>query len=150
MTGFNSTLSRSLGPSVIGVASREMDNLFDRLFYSEGGRSPRSWMPPVSVWEEGKHYHLEMDLPGTSREEIEITFEDGRLKISATRTQGNQNGERRYLHDERWWGEISRSIAVPDSVDVESIHATYRDGVLHVELAKRPEVLPKKIEIAAK
>lgn len=150
MTGFNSTLSRSLGPNVIGVASREMDDLFDRLFHSHGnGNTARQWMPPITVWEEGEYYHLDMDLPGFAGNDIDLTFEDGRLKISATRTR-DQVEDRKYLHDERCWGEITRLISIPDSVAPDSIQASYDGGVLHVQLAKRPEVMPKKIEIQTK
>ena len=150
MTGFNSTLSRSLGPSVIGVAGREMEDLFDRLFATNGnGHTARKWVPPISVREEGEHYHLEMDLPGFAGNDIDMTFEESRLKISAKRTRDNTD-DRKYLHDERSWGEITRLISVPDSVDPESIQASYEGGVLHVQLAKRPEVMPKKIEIKTK
>ena len=149
MSGFNAIRSRSLGPSVLGVASREMDDLFDRLFYPSGNVKSVQWMPPISVWEEGDHYCLEMDLPGLEPEEIEVTFQEGSLKISGSRSRHESEG-RKYLQDERCWGDISRLIAIPDSVDPDSIEANYDDGVLRVELAKRPEVMPKKIEIATK
>ncbi len=147
MTGFNSALSRSLGPSTFGVASREMDDLFDRLFHTNGnGNAARAWMPPLTAWEQGEYYYLELDLPGFRDEEIDVTFEEGRLKISASRARDDAEG-RNYLHDERWWGEVTRMIAIPDSVDAESIQASYDHGVLRLQCAKRPEVMPKKIEI---
>lgn len=149
MSGLNSTLARSLGPSVFGIASREMDSLFDRLFYPNEHGMAQTWAPPISVWEEDNHYHLEMDLPGLKQDDLELTFEEKRLKISARRYRQDDDG-RKYLHDERGWGEISRLVSVPDSVDPESIEASYDDGVLHVRLTKRPEVLPRKIEIASK
>ncbi len=149
MSGFNSTLSRSLGPNAFGVASREMDDLFDRLFHSGPANGSKTWAPPISVWEQGESYHLEMDLPGFAEDDIEVTFEDQRLKVSAKRPQPDGE-ERKYLHNERWWGEVSRSVPLPDSVDPDSIEAWYADGVLHLSMSKRPEVLPKRIEIATK
>lgn len=150
MSGFSSTLSRSLGPSALGVASREMEDLFDRLFDPNGNGHSQQWRPPISVWEESKYYHLEMDLPGIRHEDIDVSFEQGRLKISAKRAACDEPGKRKYLHDERCWGAFSRSIAIPDTVDAESIEASFHDGVLHVQLAKRPELMPKMIEITTK
>lgn len=149
MTGSSSTLSRSLGPKLFGVASREMDDLFDRLFYPSGNGSAHKWVPPVSIWEVGEHFHLEMDLPGVAAEDVEITFEEGRLRISAKRDRQSED-DWKYLHDERWWGEFNRLISIPDSVDPDTIEARYNNGVLHVQLTKRPEVLPKKIAIKTK
>ena len=150
MTGFNSALSRSLGPSVLGVASREMDDLFDRLFHPSGnGSASRKWMPPISVWEEGEHFYMELDLPGFADNEIDVTFEEGRLKVSAKRTRDEAEG-RNYLHDERWWGEVTRVMSIPESVDAESIEANYDNGVLRLQCKKRPEVMPKKIEVTTK
>ncbi|QDV86033.1 Hsp20/alpha crystallin family protein [Stieleria magnilauensis] len=149
MSGFSSTLSRSIGPSVLGVASREMDELFDRLFASGGNGKTKPWWPLMSVWEEGDHYHLELDLPGLANDDIEVTFEEGRLKIAASRTRP-ESEKRSYLHDERHWGDFSRLVSIPDSVDPESIEADYQNGVLHLLLKKRSEVLPKRIKINAK
>ncbi|MCS7471060.1 Hsp20/alpha crystallin family protein [Stieleria sp. ICT_E10.1] len=149
MSGLHSTLSRSLGPGVLGVASREMDDLFDRLFTSGGNGRTKPWWPSMSVWEQDDHYHLEMDLPGLANDDIDVTFEEGRLKIAANRSRV-ESEDRTYLHDERNWGEFSRLISIPDSVDPESIEANYENGVLHLLLKKRPEVMPKKITINAK
>ncbi|OYP38139.1 Hsp20/alpha crystallin family protein [Rhodopirellula sp. MGV] len=151
MSKLSSSLSRSLGPSPLAMASREMDELFDRLFQPVvGGQAVRSngrqWSAPVSIWEEGEQFHIQMDLPGFSHEDLDVSFNDGQLAITATRKRDDAES-RKYLHDERHWGEVSRVIPLPDSVDPDSIEASYVDGVLSVTLAKRPEVLPKKIEI---
>ncbi len=146
MSNFNSTLSRSLGPSSIGISSREMDSLFDRLCYQNGSATSRQWTLPLSMYEEGECFYLEMETPGVGPDDIELTFEDGRLVATVKRCRNEDDG-RNYLHDERCWGEARRLISIPDSVDPESIQANYRDGVLHVQFAKRPEVLPKKIPV---
>ena len=148
MKGLNSTLSRSLGPAVFGVASREMDHLFDQLIDGKANGSAHQWMPPMSIWEEGEHYHLELELPGLKTDDIELTFEDARLKVTAKRERLSIES-RKYLHDERSWGEFTRLISIPESVDPDSIEASFDNGLLHVTLQKRPEVMPKRIEINA-
>ncbi|MCD0463554.1 Hsp20/alpha crystallin family protein [Roseiconus lacunae] len=149
MGNLNSALSRSLGNSPLALASREMDELFDRLFHPVVTNNGRRWAPPVSIWEEGDQFHLQMDLPGFTQEDLDVSFEDGHLSVAASRTR-DENESRKYLHDERHWGEVRRVIPLPDSVNPESIEATYANGVLEVVLAKRAEVLPKKIEIKTK
>ncbi len=125
---------------------REMDELFDRLFSpTNAGNATRKWVAPSAIWEEGEDYHIEVELPGVKREALGLTLEDGQLSITAQRDE--PTGDRKYLHNERRTGEMTRVITVPDFVDPDSISADYADGLLHIVLSKRPEVLPKKIDI---
>jgi len=136
----------SLFPDPFAYAGREMNSLIDRLLEFPGdGQAAGGWMPAASVWEDENHLHVELELPGVDRDDLEVTFEEGRLLVSARRPQ--PEGERRYYHNERGWGEVKRSFALPDSADPDSIEANLERGILHVTLAKRPEVLPRKIEI---
>ena len=130
------------------VAGREMNELFDRVFELPGngnGRARRSWLPAARVWEDDQSYYVEVELPGISREQVDVTFEDSRLVIAANRTR--PEGEYRTHHDERMWGEVSRAFMLPESVDADSIEAQLADGILAIRLTKRPEVLPRKIEV---
>ena len=56
-------------------------------------------------------------------------------------------GERNYLHHERAYGKIERVITLPETVDSEKIDAELKDGVLRLQLAKKPELQPKKIQV---
>ncbi|MEM6362887.1 MAG: Hsp20/alpha crystallin family protein [Planctomycetota bacterium] len=136
----------------MAVASREFNDFFERLFDSPTTDSTRAtldsgstWMAPASVWESDDTFHVEMDLPGVEPEAIDVTIEDGRLKIHASRTWDSEN--RRYLHQERRGGDVTRLVKLPETIDPESISADANHGVLHVTMQKRPEVLPRKIEV---
>ncbi|QDV59310.1 Hsp20/alpha crystallin family protein [Rosistilla oblonga] len=144
MSSYNMT--RALVPSGFGISGREMEELFDRLFHPGSSPAANRWTPPASVWETGEQIHLEMELAGVAREDIDVSFEDGLLKISAKRPQPDTT-DRSYLHDERAWGEMTRTMRVADSVDPDSIEASFQKGLLHIQLCKRAEVLPKRIEI---
>lgn len=139
---------RSLVPETFAVTSRAMDDLIDRLFYPTSSGA-NSWPAPLSIWEENDHFYIEAELPGVAHDSLELTFEDGRLLLSAKRAQPSNEG-RKYLYNERSYGEVKRAIAIPDSVDPESIEAEFSDGMLRVRFSKRPEVLPKKIEVKVK
>ena len=129
-------------------AGREMNDLFDRVFDRPGNghsRGRRPWLPAARVWEDDQSYHVELELPGVSRDQVDVTFEEGRLMVAATRNR--PEGEVRTHHDERMWGQMSRAFALPESVDADSIEARLTDGILAIRLTKRPEVLPRKIEV---
>lgn len=152
MKGY-SAVSRPLAATAFGIASREMDDLFDRLFHGNGqsfvnGNDTR-WTPAASVWEQDEQFHLEMDLPGVSEDDLDVSYEDGQLTIKATRRCNHGDGCKVW-HDERFWGETTRTIRVPESVDPETIEASYGAGVLHLTMKKRAEVLPKRITVQAK
>lgn len=137
--------TRSLLPGAFGFAGREMDELFDRLFTSENGPGP-SVPAPMTIWEENDEFHVEVEMPGVAEDSVDVTFDKGKLTVSARR-DAPESEQRKYFLSERRYGELSRVISVPDEVDPESISATFTSGLLHVTLAKRPSELPRKIEI---
>ena len=100
---------------------------------------------PASAWEDDGHYHVELDVPGVSREDIELTLEKGILQIDVERK--NPVEDRKGYQDERFYGKSTRKLALPETIDTESIVAELVGGVLHVKIAKVPEVQPKRIEI---
>lgn len=152
MKGY-SAVSRPLAATAFGFASREMEDLFDRLFHNNGSSISSghraTWTPPVSIWEHDERYHIALDLPGVAEDQLDVSFEDGQLTIKATRVPVGREGWKVW-HNERLWTEVSRTLRVPESVDPDSIEAHYGDGVLHLTMAKRPEVLPKRITVQSK
>ena len=100
---------------------------------------------PASVWEDEAAYHVELDLPGVVREDVEITFEKSVLQIVAERKRPEE--ERAGLHEERGYGKAARRVTLPETIDPETIAAELKDGVLHVSVSKKPETRPKRIEV---
>ena len=127
--------------------SREVNQLFDALMGSvaSGQTVARTWFASAALWEEGNSFYVEADMPGVLREDVEVTLEKNVLRVSAERKA--PQGERTYWHNERGYGRVERSITLPETVDPESIEAELKDGVLYLKISKRPETLPKKIEI---
>ncbi|GAB5402724.1 MAG: Hsp20/alpha crystallin family protein [Aureliella sp.] len=124
-----------------------MDDLFDRLFTGENNHHDHV-SAPTAIWEEADHFHIEMELPGISEDNVEVTFEKGQLTIAANREAADST-DRKYLVNERSFGKVMRTISVSDEVDPDSIEASFTSGLLHVTLAKRPSELPKKIQVKA-
>jgi len=106
--------------------------------------------PSINTREGEFAYHIEVDLPGVSKEDIDVQVEDGSLVISGERKINNEIKEQNYYKVESSFGSFSRSFSLPEEADVENIHAESKDGVLEVivpklESAKVDKV--KKVEI---
>jgi len=126
-------------------ASEEMDRLFNRFF--NGNREMAGMFLPLSVWDDEKQIHINGDTPGATIEDIELVVHEGTLRIAYTRSA--PQGERKYWLNECGYGRFERVIPLPDTLDENSIKAELTNGVLHVTLAKRPEVQPRKIAVQA-
>lgn len=105
-----------------------------------------AWKPLVDVREADSALELFVDLPGVDRNDIDISLENNLLTVS---------GERRFNQDEdsfrrveRVYGKFHRSFRTPRDVEGSKVSASYKDGVLHLELPKTEAAKPRQIEIA--
>lgn len=120
----------------------ELDNLFNHFFRPE---EVATWRAPASIWEADNTFHIEVDAPGVSKDDVELTFDKGALQISLERKV--PEGNRTNWHNERGYGKLSRSVSLPETVDPNTISAELTNGVLHVTITKLPEAQPKKIDV---
>ena len=138
----SSALHRNRLGRRVAAGLPEFDTLFNQFFRSEGGAT---WHTPVSIWEADNVFHVEVDAPGVTKEDVDITFEKGTLQVTLERKA--PEGERTNWHSERGYGKVSRSFSLPDTVDPNTIGAELTNGVLHVTISKLPEAQPKKIDV---
>jgi HSP20 family protein len=120
----------------------EFDHLFNQFFRAE---EVAMWRAPASIWEADNTFHIEVDAPGVTKEDVELTFDKGTLQITMERRA--PEGERTNWHNERGYGKVSRTVSLPETVDPETIDAGLSNGVLHVTIAKLPQAQPKKIDV---
>ena len=105
-------------------------------------------IPAVDINETGSEFQVVADVPGVSKENIEVSVNGGLLSIIINSEQvKEENSEGRILRKERYQGQITRSFQLDDSVDDEKISASYKDGVLSISVPKKEQVQPKKIEV---
>lgn len=121
----------------------DVDNLFQH-FFGPAVASAVGWQAPASVWEGDDRMHVEVDAPGVARDGVDVTFDKGTLTIELNRPTPEG---RTFAHNERGFGKLTRTLALPDTVDPASIEAELTDGVLSVSVAKRPEAKPRKIDL---
>ena len=108
-----------------------------------------SWVPQVDVAETQDKILVRAEIPGVKQDQIQIEFENGLLTLRGERRFEKQDGVS-WHRVERTYGSFSRSFTLPRTVDPERISASYRDGVLEIEVPKKEEAKPKQIRIAVK
>ncbi len=92
-------------------------------------------------------FHLEVDLPGVKKEDIDVKVEDGILVVSAVRHFKNEVSRDDYYVCESSFGKFERRYMLPESVDSEKVNATYKNGRLMIDLEKTKKAKPKTISI---
>ena len=106
------------------------------------------WIPPVDIFENDRHeLVLTAELPGMTREAIDIRLENNMLTIRGERRKATDTKDEQFHRVERAYGAFSRSFALPATVDVNRVAADYKDGVLTVTLPTREESKPRQIQV---
>jgi HSP20 family protein len=118
----------------------------------EGLMTSGTWVPPVDIYQNGEHeVVIKAELPDMSREDIDITVDNGTLTIKGEKKLAQDVKDEQFHRIERRYGTFSRSFSLPQTVDTAKVGADYRNGVLTVRLPLREEAKPRsvKIDVAA-
>ena len=118
---------------------------FDRLAQQVLGTTNRPAVMPMDAWREGDVFVLEFDLPGVSKESIDLDVERNVLTVRAERVA--RNGDWEALASERPRGVFSRQLVLGDNLDLDRIEAGYADGVLRLVVPVAEKAKPRKIEV---
>jgi len=107
-----------------------------------------SWAPAVDIFETETHdLVLKAELPGMTREDIEVIVENSTLVLKGTKTFDAAVKEENYRRVERTYGTFHRSFTLPNTVDASKVTADYKNGVLTVKLPFREEAKPRTINV---
>lgn len=130
-------------PSMFG------ESLFDDFFDDDfmrfpvwGGRNPlygkhAKNLMKTDVRETENTYEVDIDLPGFKKDEVNVQLEDGYLTVSAAKgLDKDEKKKGRYIRQERYAGQCSRSFYVGESVKPKDVHAKFEDGILKLSLPK--------------
>ena len=109
------------------------DDFFDDNFFTRKGKN----LMKTDIRETSDKYIVDVDLPGFSKENINLSLDNGYLNISAKVDKEEKNEEEKYVRQERFYGECSRSFYVGDDVKEEDIKAEFKNGILNIEVPKK-------------
>jgi len=107
---------------------------------------PAGWVPPVDLQETAEQYVLTAELPGLTRDDIDIRFQEGYLTLSGVRRDRGLPCEQ-YHRVERGHGSFSRTFQLPVPVDAGRIVADLRDGVLTITCPKARDATVRRIDV---
>jgi HSP20 family protein len=132
----------------------ELNRLFGRTFAGseagEGGSwASGSWVPPLDVYETEDRIVVDLELPGVEPADVDVSVEDSVLTVQGQRKFYAEISEEQMRRVERRFGTFSRSLTLPATADAEKIEARFDKGILTLDIPKREEAKPKRIEIKA-
>jgi HSP20 family protein len=116
-------------------------------WFRETDATARQMVPSVDVIEDKDGYHFYFEMPGLTNESIDARVENGRLLVAAQRKRPEWPQESKVRIAERSYGVIDRAFELPNDASRDGIEANYKDGVLEVKVAKKPESKSAKILI---
>jgi HSP20 family protein len=132
----------------------DLRRMTDQVFGEFFGRTPSRmasaeglWSPKVDIHETKDAIRLTAELPGVKQEDIHVSIEGDSLTLQGERKNQEEVKEDQYYRIERSYGKFLRSILLPSLVDASQVKATYRDGVVEIQLPKKAEAKPKEIKV---
>jgi HSP20 family protein len=133
---------------------RQFDRVFDDLvagnLSSEVPALAAAIQPACDIEETDAHYLMSFDMPGMRREDIQIAFSEGQLRVSGERKDEREKEKKdgSKYRSERYYGALERIFTLPQNVNADQIEAHFENGVLHVAIPKAKLIQPKHIPIA--
>ena len=92
-------------------------------------------------------FHIEIDLPGVKKEDIEVKIDNNILTVSGERKMKKEVKRSDYYLMESSFGRIERSFTIPKGIDQDKINAEYKDGRLTIDLVKEESLKPKSVTV---
>jgi len=130
--------------------NRLFEQTLDRSRGEREGMVAATWAPAVDIYETPDSIVLQAELPGLSKEDIDIQVRDNVLTLKGERRSEKEVKEGNYLRVERAYGGFQRAFTLPAAVQADKIRAVFKDGVLDVSIPKVEEAKPKQIKIDVK
>ena len=127
-----------------------MDLMFDRFagFFRFGRPELGTgeyfdWSPATDISETDNEYLIRAALPAVKKEDVKVTYDNGVLTLSGERRQKEEQKDEKFHRVESYYGNFSRSFALPDVIDQDAIKAESKDGVLTIHVPKTQSEVKK-------
>jgi HSP20 family protein len=122
------------------------DSIFNDTFFND---RMVTRVPAVNISESENNYHVELAAPGLKKDDFKLNLDGKNLTVSVEQSSEGQDNQKNYSKREYRYSSFVRSFTLPESADHAQIDATYTDGVLRIDIAKREEAkaIRRQIEI---
>lgn len=133
----------------------DMEDLFDRYMKSFGSLRPGAretiaageWTPRVDIAETEAEFIVKAELPEVKKEDVHVTVDNGALTLRGERKQEKEESGKKFHRVERSYGSFCRVFSLPDNVDETKVKASFKDGMLTIQLPKSAESKPKTLDV---
>jgi HSP20 family protein len=131
---------------VVALQNR-VNNLFREMNDGDSPLTTASFVPAVDIYEDAKKVVLKLEVPGIEEKDLDIRVENNTLTVKGERKFEKEEKEENFHRIERRYGTFYRAFTLPSTVDTEHVQANYQNGILKLELSKKPEAQPKQIKV---
>jgi len=135
-----------LVPTTAGRPANRLSSLIERFFNDDifTPLTTPAWTSlPLSMWEDDQNVHVEVDAPGLTEKDIDVSVHQGELLIQGERKEERKEGG----WDTRSFGRFEQRMTLPAPVDAEKVEARLANGVLSITFPKSEEAKPRKIAL---
>lgn len=132
---------------------QELNNLFNLSSMPGSRRSlmeGHNWAPAIDVEDKKDRVVVKAELPGMKKEDVKVSVEENYLIIEGEKKEEEEKEEKGYYRRECSYGSFQRAVSLPSNVDTDNVDASYKDGVLKINLPKNEEEEPPTKEIDIK
>jgi HSP20 family protein len=135
----------------LGSLNRNLSSMFDDFFsIKPSSMFEFEWAPAIDVHENDNSIHVKAEVPGISEKDINVIIENNVLTISGEKSEEKKSENKRYAVSERKFGSFFRSISLPGGIKHDGIKASYRNGVLDIEIPKEASEKTSRLKIDVK
>ncbi len=132
-----------------------LQDRINRIFNESFGRSREldeevglyDWSPPVDIYETGDGIVLKVELPGVNKDNVSVEVKDNLLTLKGERLLDPEIKDEHYYRKERSFGKFNRSFSLQEQIKPDLIKASFKDGVLTVEIPRSEEEKPKQVTV---
>ena len=123
------------------------DSIFNDTFFND---RMVTRVPAVNISESENNYHVELAAPGLKKEDFKLNLENNILNVSVEQSANHEDNQKNYSKREYSYSSFVRSFTLPESADDSQINASYTDGILRIDIAKREEAKSVRRQIELK
>jgi len=135
----------------VAVLQNRINRMFDDSFGPSRDRDDEmnmcAWRPAVDIYETETGVILAVELPGVGKKNVAVEVKDNILTLKGERLSKPEIKEENYYRQERCYGSFQRSFTLHHNIQPNLIKATFKDGMLEIEIPRPEEEQPKQITV---
>lgn len=137
---------RTVNDEISTLLNRHFNSYFPQNDYWEDAEK---YSMPIEISDKGEEFDIRAELPGIKKEDLDIDIEDNYLRINAKKFDETKEEEKNFKHSEFNYGEFSRTIQLPEEINIDKTEAKLEHGVLKITAPKlhKDKEKSKKIQI---